>query len=212
MKLQKHLAMCAWVLLAACATTDKPNIPAIGDNAALNAAPPAADEAFNKQPAGTILNFLRWYRSNVNELKKIDLVKHADNPDSAKYYVVNTEGTEKYLAALQQSGFVTDSYIDRWRAYFKKCNDDLRKTPTTEAPVQGLDFDLVMLSKDYEEDLNGFEKSTVENIKLADDQGSITVGLPTVGRLKYWVTKQDGKWQIEEIKDMRSALDQAQND
>jgi hypothetical protein len=211
MKLQ-HLAICAWVLFAACASADKPNLPAIGNNVALNAPPPAADEAFKKQPAGTILNFLRWYRSNVNELKKIELVKHSSNPDSAKYYVVDAEGTEKFLGALQQSGFVTDSYLNRWRAYFRKCSDNLRKTPTTAAPVEGLDFDLVMLSKDYEEDLNGFEKSTVENVKLADDKGSVTIGLPTVGRLKYWVSKQDGKWQIEDIKDMRSALDQAQND
>lgn len=212
MKIQ-HYAICTWVLLASCASGDKTNIPAIGNNAALNAPPPpAADEAFKKQPAGTILNFARWYRSNVNELKKIELVKHSSNPDSAQYYVVNAEGTEKLLGALQQSGFVTDSYINRWRAYFRKCNDNLRKTPTTQAPVEGLDFDLVMLSKDYDEDLNGFEKSTVENVKLTDDKGSVTVGLPTVGRLKYWVSKQDGKWQIEDIKDMRSALDQAQND
>jgi hypothetical protein len=36
--------------------------------------------------------------------------------------------------------------------------------------------------------------------------------LPTVGRLKYWISKHDGKWMIDEVKDMRSALDQAQND
>jgi len=212
MKLQKNLAICTWVLLTACASADKTNIPAIGNNAALTAPPPAADEAFKKQPAGTILNFLRWYRSNVNELKKIELVKHSSNPDSAMYYVVNEEGTEKLLGALQQSGFVTDSYINRWRAYFRKCDDNLRKTPTTKAPVEGLDFDIVMLSKDYDDDLNGFEKSTVENVKVVDDKCSVTIGLPTVGRLKYWIFKQDGKWQIEEIKDMRSALDQAQND
>ncbi len=148
MKLQKNLAICTWVLFSACASADKPNLPAIGNNVAMNAATPA-DEAFKKQPAGTILNFLRWYRSNVTELKKIELVKHSSNPDSAKYYVVDVEGTEKFLGALQQSGFVTDTYINRWRAYFRKCNDNLRKTPTTEAPVQGLNFDLVMLSKDY---------------------------------------------------------------
>ena len=210
MKLQ-NLAICTWVLLTACASADKTNLPAIGNNVALNATPPA-DEAFKKQPAGTILNFLRWYRSNVTELKKIELVKHSSNPDSAKYYVVNDEGTEKFLGALQQSGFVTDAYLNRWRAYFRKCNDNLRKTPTTEAPVQGLDFDLVMLAKDYDDDLKGIEKSTVDNVKLANDKGCVTIGLPTVGRLKYWISKQDGKWLIENIKDMRSALDQAQND
>ncbi|OQP54629.1 hypothetical protein A4H97_21945 [Niastella yeongjuensis] len=211
MKLQTNLAICTWVLLSACASADKPNLPAIGNNVALNAAPPA-DEAFKKQPAGTILNFLQWYRSNVTELKKIELVKHSSNPDSAKYYVVDADGTEKFLGALQQSGFVSDGYLNKWRAYFRKCNDNLRKTPTTEAPVQGLDFDLVMMAKDYEEDLKGIEKSTVENVKVANDEGSITLGLPTVGRLKYWISKQDGKWLIEDIKDMRSALDQAQND
>jgi len=211
MKLQKNLAICTLVVLSACASADKTNLPAIGNNVAVNAVPPA-DEAFNKQPAGTILSFLRWYRSNVTDLKKIGLVKHSSNPDSAKYYVVDSEGTEKFLGALQQSGFVTDTYLNRWRAYFRKCNDNLRKTPTTEAPVQGLDFDLVMLAKEYEEDLKGIEKSTVENVKVANDQGSVTVGLPIAGRLKYWIRKQDGKWLIEDIKDMRSALDQAQND
>lgn len=211
MKLQTSLTICVWVLLAACSTAEKPNMPAIGNNYSVNA-PPPADEAFKKQPAGTILNFLRWYRANVNQLKKIELVKHSGNPDSSMYYVVNDAGTEQFLAALQQSGFVTDSYLNRWRAYFRNCNDNLRKTPSKEAPVPGLDFDLVMLSRDYDEDLAGIEKSTVENQKVANDQGSVTIGLPTVGRLKYWISKQDGKWLIEDIKDMRSALDQAQND
>jgi hypothetical protein len=211
MKLHTSLSISVWVLLAACSSAEKPSLPAIGNNYAVNA-PAPADEAFKKQPAGTVLNFLRWYRANVNQLKKIELVKHSDNPDSSMYYVVNEAGTEQFLAALQQSGFVTDNYIARWRAYFRQCNDNLRKTPSKEAPVPGLDFDLVMLSKDYEDDLAGIEKSTVENQKVANDQGSITIGLPTVGRLKYWINKQDGKWMIEDIKDMRSALDQAQND
>jgi hypothetical protein len=211
MKLQTSLTICGWVLLAACSSAEKPNMPAIGNNYSVNATPPA-DEAFKKQPAGTIMNFLRWYRANVHQLKKIELVKHSSNPDSSMYYVVNDAGTEQLLAALEQSGFVTDSYLNRWRAYFKNCNDNLRKTPVKEAPVPGLDFDLVMLSKDYEEDLAGIEKSTVENQKVANDEGSITIGLPTVGRLKYWISKQNGKWLIEDIKDMRSALDQAQND
>jgi hypothetical protein len=211
MKLQTSLTICGWVLLAACSSAEKPNMPAIGNNYSVNATPPA-DEAFKKQPAGTIMNFLRWYRANVHQLKKIELVKHSSNPDSSMYYVVNDAGTEQLLAALQQSGFVTDSYLNRWRANFKKCNDNHRKTPAKDVSLTGLDFDLVMLSKDYQDDLNGIEKSTVENQKVANDQGSVTIGLPTVGRLKYWINKQDGKWLIEDIKDMRSALDQAQND
>jgi hypothetical protein len=211
MKLQKQLTICLWFAFAACSSADKTNMPALGNNIAIDATPPS-DEAFNKQPAGTILNFLRWYRANNSQLKKIEMVTHSANPDSAQYYVVNETATEQYLNEMQKSGFVSDKYISRWRAYFRNCNENLKKTPQTEKPVKGFDFDFVMLSKDSEDDLVRIEKSTVEHQKIANDEGSITVGLPTVGRLRYWITKQDGKWLIDDIKDLRSALDQAQND
>jgi hypothetical protein len=69
-----------------------------------------------------------------------------------------------------------------------------------------------MMSKDCEEDLAKIEKSTVEFEKLANDEGSIIIELPSAGRLKYWISKKDGKWLVDDIKDMRSAMDQAQND
>jgi hypothetical protein len=128
------------------------------------------------------------------------------------YYVVNTNSTEKYLNELQKSGFVSEKYLYKWRAYFNSCNGGLKKNPQTQTPVKGLDFDYVMLSKDCDEDLARIEKSTVEYQSITNDQGFIIVSLPTAGRLKYWIAKQDGKWVIDDIKDMRSALDQAQND
>jgi hypothetical protein len=211
MKLQKQLTICIWFVLAACSSADKTKVPALGNNFAVDAVPPT-DEAFNKQPANTVLNFLRWYRAHINQIKKIEMVKHSANPDSANYYVINEAATEQYLNEMQKSGFVSDNYIARWRMYFKKCNEDLKKTPQTESPVKGFDFDFVMFSKDSEDDLVRIEKSTVEHQHITNDEGSITVGLPTVGRLRYWITKQDGKWLIDDIKDLRSALDQAQND
>jgi hypothetical protein len=211
MKLQKHLTICVWFALAACSSADKTKMPSIGNKFAVDATPPA-DEAFNKQPAGTVMHFLQWYRTNVQQIKQIELVSHSADPDSSKYYVVNAEGAEEYLDVLQKSGFVTDNYIAKWREYFQKCNDNLRKSPQTEMPVKGLDFDLVMLSRDYHEDLARIEKSTVEWQNVSNDVGSITVSLPSAGRLKYKITKQDGKWLIDDIKDIRSALDQAQND
>lgn len=212
MKLQNQLTICLLFSLAACSSTDKTKEAAIStNNYAVNAVPPS-DEAFNKQPANTILNFLRWYRASSQQLKKIEMVTRSSNPDSANYYVLNDVAAEQYLDELKKSGFVSDKYIAKWRAYFKKCSGDLKKTPQTERPVKGLDFDFVMLSRDSEDDLVRIEKSTVEFQHIANNEGSITVGLPTAGRLKYWIAKQDGKWLIDDIKDMRSALDQAQND
>lgn len=212
MKLQKRFIVCIWVLVAACSSADKTKMQGIGSGYAVDASTPPSDEAFKKQPAGTILNFLRWYRANVSQLKKIEVVTHSSNPDSAMYYVVNTAGTEQYLDQLQKSGFVSEKYLDKWRTYFSKCNEELKKTPQTEMPVKGMDFDFVMLAKDCDDDLARIEKSTVEYQSIANDEGFITVGLPTVGRLKYRIAKENGKWMIDDIKDLRSALDQAQND
>ena len=121
MKLQTQLTICIWFALAACSSADNNKLTGIGSNYAVNATPPS-DDAFNKQPAANILNFLRWYRANSQQLKKIELVTHSTNPDSASYYVVNAAGTEKYLNELKKSGFVSDKYIAWWRAYFNMVN------------------------------------------------------------------------------------------
>jgi hypothetical protein len=120
--------------------------------------------------------------------------------------------TEQYLSKLQSSGFISDKYLDMWRRYFKSVDDDLRKTPQTNTPVKGLDFDFVMWSKDYDDDLAKIEKSTVEYQSVANNQATIVIGLPTVGRVKYKIGKEGDKWQIDDIKDMRTALDQPDND
>jgi hypothetical protein len=211
MKAQKHLAIWIWVILAACSSADNTKIPGIGNGLAMDAQLPA-DNAFRQQPANTIIQFLRWYRSNVKQLKQIQLVTHSANPDSAQYFVVNMPATEKYLSELQKSGFVSDKYIDSWRAYFQENAEELKKNPQTTGPFKGFNFDFVMWSKDYDEDLAKIEKSTVESQTVANNQASITIGLPTTGKIKYRISKQGDKWLIDDIKDMRSVLDQPEND
>jgi hypothetical protein len=196
-------------MLVAC-SGENTRLPNIGTDYNATANLPA-ESPFRKQPAGTVLNFFKWYRSNVGRLKKIELVTKTAT-ESGNVYAVNFTGTETYLAEMQKSGFVSEEYIDHWREYFKKCDEALKKTPQAEGPVKGLDIDLVMLAKDYDEDLAKIEQSTVDAESIANDQGTVTLALPTVGRLKVKIAKQDSKWMISDIKDMRSALDQAQND
>jgi hypothetical protein len=209
MKTQKHLVIVAWVILAACSGNN--SRIAIGNGFSVDA-PLPADNPFRLQPANTIIQFLRWYRHNVKEINQINLLTHSSNPDSSQYLVVNMAATEEYLGKLQRSGFVSDKYIDMWRRYFKSVDDDLRKNPQTSTPVKGLDFDFVMWSKDFDDDLAKIEKSTVEYQSVVNNQATIVIGLPTVGRVKYKIAKEGDKWQIDEIKDLRTALDQPDND
>jgi hypothetical protein len=211
MKTLPQLALGMCVILIASSCGNNANVPKIGSGFALESNLPS-ESPFRKQPAGTVLKFFEWYRSNVNQLKKIQLVGKSTNADSSIYYVVNVAGTEQYLNELQKSGFVSDQYIASRRAYFKKCSEDLQKAPQTALPVKGFDIDQVMLAKDYEEDLAKIEKSTVDAENIANDEGFVTLGLPTAGRLKVKIAKEGDKWLITDIRDMRSALDQAQND
>jgi hypothetical protein len=209
MKTQKHLVIVAWVILAACSGNNSKI--AIGNGFSVDA-PLPADNPFRLQPANTIIQFLRWYRANVKDIKQIQLLTHSSNPDSSKYFVVNMPATEQYLSKLQSSGFISDKYVDMWHRYFKSIDDDLRKNPQTSLPVKGLDIDFIMWSKDFDEDLGKIEKSTIEYQSVVNNQANIIIGLPTVGKIKYKIAKQGDKWQIDEIKDLRTALDQPDND
>jgi hypothetical protein len=210
MKIQKHLAVGILVIFAACSGNNA-KMNGIGNGFSVDA-PLPADNPFRLQPANTIIQFLRWYRNNVKEIKQIQLLTHSSNPDSSQYLVVNMPATEQYLAKLQSSGFVSDKYVDMWRRYFKSMDDDLRKNPQTNTPVKGLDVDFIMWAKDFDDDLAKIEKSTVEYQSVVSNQATIVIGLPTVGRIKYRIGKEGNKWQISEIKDLRTALDQPEND
>ena len=210
MKTITQLVVGMWVMLAACSNGASSKVTAIGASYKTTSALPA-ESPFRKQPAGTVLNFFQWYRNNVNQLKKIKLVDKI-TVDTVSYYAVNFTATEQYLAEMKKSGFVSEEYIRYWRNYFKKRDEDLHKTPQHTGTAKGFDIDFVMLAKEYEEDLSTIEQSTVNSENITNDKGTITIGLPTVGRLKVTIEKQGDKWMINEIKDLRSALDQAQND
>lgn len=211
MRTLQHVTVCTCLVLAAACTSTDSKLPIPGNNLAVNA-PQPSDEGFKLQPANTILGFLQWYRQNVTRIKQIEMVSPSTDPKLNGAYAVNFTATEQYLDELKKSGFVSDTYISNWREYFKQADEKLKKTGQREGPVKEFEKDFVMWSKDYTDDLKRIEKSTVEYQKAANDEGVVMIGLPTVGRVKYKISKQNGKWLIDDIKDMRSALDQAQND
>src|ERR1035437_9904288 len=83
----------------------------------------------------TVLSFLKWYKNNYENIYKIETVNNipsSSNYDSTKFYSVNFEGTENYLKYMKSSGYISDKYLDYWRAYFKKCDDDFKKNPVND--------------------------------------------------------------------------------
>lgn len=156
------------------------------------------DESSVDQPTAAVNNFLIWYRDHIDTMITIGLVNQ-DMKDSADFYSVNFTETERYLAELKNSGLVSDKYLNDWRNYFKKADEQFKITHQNEGPPEGFDFDLIMWSQDF--DLAEIEKvKTLE--ALNGDHATVTVEFPYHYKLQYSLSKQNDKWLIDEIKNI----------
>lgn len=155
--------------------------------------------SLDKQPAKTIIDFLKWYR--INQDIQGGLVNNADGKtlDSTKFFSVNFEGTEKYLSQLKSTGFISEKYLDKWREYFKKCEDDFKKNRYNEPPIEGFDYDFIMLSQEFDEDLKNVEKSKIVSQSILNDNAIIKIYFPNGNKLIYKLTKHADKWIIDDI-------------
>lgn len=108
-----------------------------------------------KEPSETVISFLKWYTENMKTVGNINMVNNNGNMivDSTKLYSVNFDSTEKYLAALKKSGFISDKYISKWREHFKEVDSDFKANPQYDGPPEAFNFDLIMCSQEYDDDL-----------------------------------------------------------
>ena len=161
-----------------------------------------ADTTSNeKKPEKTVISFLKWYRDNLKNIHKIELVNNSNNVvyDSTKFYSVNFDNTEIYLSKFKNSGYVSDKYIGTWRLYFKQCESNFKTSPENDGPPSGFDFDFVMCSQEYDEDLANIDKVKIENYQADNTKAKLTLEFPSNMKLSYWLTKQNGNWLIDDI-------------
>lgn len=145
----------------------------------------------------TIINFYTWYRSNPNIQNCLVNNACGDVFDSTKFYSVNFEATEKYLSVLKNTNYISDNFINYWRTYFKKCEEDFKSTPTNDGPPDGFDFDFLTNSQDFEEELNTVEKATIVESKQIEGKLFLTILFVTGNKLKVELSQHDGKWLID---------------
>jgi hypothetical protein len=150
--------------------------------------------------AQTVVEFLKWYRDHIKQLDQIPLVNQTNQGDTTQHYSVNMPGTQNYLKAFKQSGYVSDQYIQNWQEYFKKSEQAFKAFPQNEGPPQGFDYDFVFNSQDYEEELTQMDKLTIKPLTINSPKSTLLVQFPTGHQLKFWLTKQEDKWVIDQIK------------
>jgi len=155
------------------------------------------NNTFQKQPAKTIIDFLKWYRLRQDTITN-NLVNNNDGTEQENYSV-NFEETEKYLSNLKSTNFISDKYLNIWRNYFKKCDVNFQNHPQKDQAPVGFEYDFIMLSQDYEDDLNDCEKSTIISQELKKDRAIIKVNFPHGNCLSYNLSKLNDKWLIDDI-------------
>ena len=157
-----------------------------------------------QEPSTTVLSFLKWYSVNLKSVGNINMVNNNGNTivDSTKLYSVNFDSTEKYLSVSKKSGFISDKYINQWREHFKQVDEDFKTNPQYDGPPEAFDFDLVMCSQEYDDDLKNIDKATIINQQKENNACVLTLKFLSGMKLEYHLTNNNNKWEIDEIKNV----------
>jgi len=99
-------------------------------------------------PKRTIINFLKWYKSNEARLNQIGVLK-GGLPDTTTFYYVDFKNSETYLNELKKCNFLSDAFLYDLRKRFADLDSILRRYPQNDGPVLGYDYDPIMKAQDY---------------------------------------------------------------
>ena len=185
------------VLMVACQSNKKSD-----DQKSLNQSTGKSEdgraESSSKESVKTVMAFLKWYRDKQEEFDQFHLVANAwPNYDSTKFYEVNFPETEKYLAKLKSSGYISDQYLDHWRTYFKEHDKTMKEFPINDGPPDGFSFDLVLLTQEMDFTLNAID--TAKLIHVNESVKNSIVKIDIMMRLGFSLSKIEEKWLIDEI-------------
>ncbi|MEI6487912.1 MAG: hypothetical protein WCP52_03060 [Bacteroidota bacterium] len=162
-----------------------------------------------QESSQTVISLLKWYNANMSTIGRINMVNNNGNAvvDSTKLYSVNFDSTEKYLSALKVSGFFSEKYLQLWRTNFKQYDEEFKTTPQYDGPPEAFDYDLIMCSQEYDEDLKNLDKAKVISQKSEENTTKLVFQFPSQMKLEYTLTKNLNKWEIDEIKNVTNFAD-----
>ncbi len=153
-------------------------------------------------PENTILTFLKWYKENGSGLtNKIVFKNKANSIDSTKFYAVNFPATENYLKILKETGMISEKYVDKWREYFRKCDQNFKDNPTNEGPPKSFDYDFITFSQE-DPGLGELDKAKLIIMEKDEKLAIVLIRFPSTYQYKYHLTKQGKRWLIDCIENV----------
>jgi hypothetical protein len=180
--------------LWSCAQTPDQNKPALTSQAS------PSDSV--SSPERTVLAFLKWYKDNGSGLGDDLVLNNGNNKQGpTKFYAVNFPATETYLAKLAETGMISSKYVEKWRDYFKKADQNFKKNPENEGPPEGFDYDFITFSQE-DPGLGVLDKTKTTVTYNEKNSAIVLISFPSTYQYKYFLTKHGQGWQIDEIQNI----------
>lgn len=146
-----------------------------------------------QEPMQTIKDYLNWYGVHYKEATSFGLVNQGDSVN----YSVNFEETEKFLAYLKSSGFVSEAYLNAFRKQFKEAQYFFEKDAVNEGPPRGFDYDIVLWTQEPDLVIEKGKNPILLSSQIHDD--SARIRLDVYMKLQFELTKENGGWKIDRI-------------
>lgn len=158
-------------------------------------------------PEAVVISFLTWYKDKEKIIEKIDLINNFTNSyDSAKFYSVNFDSTNKYLSLIKASGFVSNNYVKKWLDYFIESDKRLKANPQNDGVPDGFEYNFIMHSQDWEDALKQLDKVKIIRREIRSKNATVIVrfdsDIYSNYQLEYDLTKENEIWLIDEIKNV----------
>lgn len=149
------------------------------------------------RPSGTVVAFLNWYKENEDRLHEIDLVS-GGLKDTTTFYSVNFKETERYLAELKKSGFLSDKYLHNLRQHFKSADDHLKRHPQNDSYAPGFEYDLIMKAQDYWELWDNLDRLQLSEQIMTDTTAYVRLAYTDYYKAKYYLSNHNNRWLIDD--------------
>ena len=179
-----------FLLISFVALADQPKAPLRTQPNSVRVTVTANESA---QASQTVVTFLNWYKNHIQAANRIPLV----NQKAGKPYSVNLPNGERYLAYLKSSHLLTDAYLNEWRIFFREQNEGFRKSPQTEGPPTGFDYDLVLLTQDVDMMLASLKSLKIN--KVTSVKNRATVAFTLFDAYEFRMIRSGNDWLINEI-------------
>jgi len=151
----------------------------------------------------TIIGFLKWYKKEqADTAKKPYSITKGGYPDTTTDFRIDTAGLEIYLKQFEKTGYVSETYLNSLRLYFKRIDDELKLDSRHRQElfkVDGLDNDWVLDTFEPEIILNHIKEGRFDKISSIYNKAITRFRISNLVQLLFTLTRYKDKWLIDYI-------------